>query len=137
MTAKSHAHVDMPSEEDLSRLIEGRFPLHRQLYLDTHRLVVETVLGVRYSLDTEDGAIGYAARQFGYGGWGMAALTPYAGWVSLGFLEGTRLQDPKHLLEGSGTRVRHVKLRSIAEFADRREDLRALIQAAARVNDKP
>lgn len=134
MAEKTHPHVDMPSEEELARLIEAKFPAHAQLYLDVHRLVVEAVPGIRFSLDCEDGAIGYAQRQFGYDGWGMAALTPYAGWVSLGFLKGTTLSDPAGLLEGTGARVRHVKIRSGEDFAGKRENVRALVVQAGRLN---
>lgn len=136
MAAKTHAHVDMPSDAELARLIEAKFPAHRQLYLDAHRLVMETIPGVRYSVDCEDGAIGYAQRQFGYDGWGMAALTPYAGWVSLGFLNGAELDDAAGILEGSGALVRHVKIRSSEELAVKREDVRALLVAAAKLNEE-
>jgi len=129
--SKTHPHLDMPSEDDLARLIEAAFPAHRGLYLDVHRLVLESVPDVRYSVDCEDAAIGYGARQFGYDGWGMAALTPYAGWVSLGFLRGAKLHDPDHLLEGSGALVRHVKLKSPAELTARREAIRQLLAAAS------
>jgi len=133
-SSKTHPHVDMPSEEILGRLIEGMYPAHRELYLDAHRLVLESVPGVRFSVDSVDGAIGYAAKQFGYDGWGMAALTPYAGWVSLGFLKGAKLPDPAGLLEGTGALVRHVKIRSAEELQSKRPSIQHLVEAAARVN---
>jgi len=136
MAAKTHPHTEMPSEDDLRRLIESSFPAHAELYLDVHRLVVSAVPDVRYSLDRVDGAIGYGERQFGYDGWGMAALTPYRGWVSLAFLRGTQLHDPTHLLEGSGALVRHVKLRSAEDLAVKREGLKSLIEQAARLNQE-
>lgn len=129
--SKTHPHTDMPSEEELSRIILGMYPAHHQLYLEAHRLVLEAVPGIRYSVDCEDGAIGYGARQFGYDGWGMAALTPYAGWVSLGFLRGALLDDPDGLLEGTGALVRHVKFKSAEGLAGARDSVRHLIEAAA------
>jgi len=37
-------------------------------------------------------------------------------WVQFGFIRGSSLKDPKHLLEGKGEYVRHVKVRSVADI---------------------
>jgi hypothetical protein len=129
-----HRQLDTPSDEDLSHLVESRRPEVRQAYLETHRLVVEAIPDVRYTVDAVDAQIGYGARQFGYDGWGMAALAPHTNWVSLGFLRGAELDDPEGLLEGSGRLVRHVKIRSIEQLAERRKALKRLLKAAARHN---
>lgn len=126
----THPHIDTPSEEELAGLVSGRSPALSQLYLDVHRLVLETIPDVRYSVDCTDAEIGYGSRQFGYNGWGMAALAPYSAWVSLAFIRGTTLDDPKGLLEGTGTTTRHVKLRSSGELADKREAIVRLLEAA-------
>ena len=132
--SKTHPQVDMPSEDDLSRLVE-RHPLAvREVYLDAHRLVLEAFPEVRYAVDTMDGQIGYGERQFGYNGWGMAALAPYTNWVSLGFLRGVALDDPDGLLEGTSAAVRHLKLRSIEQLAERRGAIKRLLEDAARLN---
>ncbi len=44
--------------------------------------------------------------------------------VNVGFFYGALLKDPAHLLEGTGKRMRHVKLRPGRE-RDHREDARA------------
>ena len=134
-SSKTHPHIDMPSEDELGRLILAKRPSHRDLYLEAHRLVVESVPGVTYSADLVDGAIGYGARQFGYDGWGMAALAPHTAWVSLVLFRGAVLDDPDGLLEGTGALVRHVKLRSTEELTARRESLRRLLEAAAAARD--
>ena len=60
------------------------------------------------------------------------SIVLYPRWVNLFFLRGAALRDPKHLLEGTGTIVRHIKLRDPALLEDR--DVRALIaQARAQV----
>ena len=41
----------------------------------------------------------------------FAYVDAFAGHVNLGFYEGAALDDPAGLLEGSGKRMRHVKLR--------------------------
>jgi hypothetical protein len=132
--AKTHPHVDMPSETDLSVLLESRPPGIRQLYLDAHRLVLEAVPDIRYSVDCVDGGIGYGARQFGYDGWGMAAVTPYTKWVSVTFLRGARLADPDALLQGA-TLMRHVKLKSTEQFEVCRQAIKRLLDAAATLNE--
>jgi hypothetical protein len=133
-SAKTHPHIEHPSEKALKDLVKGKPTAIRQLYLDTHRLVLETLPNVAYSVDAKDAMIGYGARQYGYGGWGMAALTPYANWISIGFIKGGTLDDPDRILEGRGKSVRHVKLRTPEELAARRAALERLITAAARAN---
>ena len=59
---------------------------------------------------------------------GYAYLMPHARWVNLGFYLGAELPDPARLLEGTGARLRHVKLRSLD--AARRPAVRALLTAA-------
>ncbi|HXP23739.1 MAG TPA: DUF1801 domain-containing protein [Candidatus Sulfotelmatobacter sp.] len=54
--------------------------------------------------------------------------------LTFGFLRGTSLPDPQLLLEGTGKRLRHVKLRALEDL--RQPALKKLIQAAARLNEK-
>lgn len=37
-------------------------------------------------------------------------------WVQFGFMVGSKLKDPKKLLEGQGAYVRHVKVRAVADI---------------------
>jgi hypothetical protein len=46
----------------------------------------------------------------------LFALIPHAGWLNLQLADGALLADPDGLIEGTGKRIRHVKIRS-AEFA--------------------
>lgn len=57
----------------------------------------------------------------------LFALIPHANWVNLQLADGVALPDPNGLVEGTGARIRHVKVRS-AEAAQS-ADLRAIIQA--------
>jgi hypothetical protein len=133
-SSKTHPHIDQPTEAELSRLIESKPPQLGRLYLETHRLVLEILPEVVYSVDCHDSEIGYGARQYGYDGWGMAALTPYTNWISLGFTKGTALADPDGLLEGTGTTMRHMKLRSAEQLMERRDAIRRFLEAAATIN---
>lgn len=133
-TVEKHPHVEQASAEELAMLLQHRDPALRQVYLDMHALILDTLPGVRYSTDLVDAMTGYGARQYGYGGWGMAALAAPSKWVSLAFMRGADLPDPTGILEGAGKNVRHVKVRSPEQLAERRDALRALIQAAAMIN---
>jgi hypothetical protein len=56
---------------------------------------------------------------FGVGPKKMTEHYAYIGiqssYVNLGFYHGATLRDPTHLLEGTGKRLRHVKIRTDAE----------------------
>jgi hypothetical protein len=55
-------------------------------------------------------------------------MAPYKKHVVFGFYYGTELPDPEHVLEGTGKRMRHIKLYTIEDV--RKPALRTLIQIA-------
>lgn len=59
---------------------------------------------------------------------GYAYLLPHKRWVNLGFYAGAELPDPEELLEGTGAKMRHVKIRTLEDAAH--AGLSALIRAA-------
>jgi hypothetical protein len=64
------------------------------------------------------------------------SIAIYPRWVSFFFLQsGTKLRDPKGLLQGAGTKVRHIVLES-AEDLDRKE-IQALMKEALARASKP
>ncbi len=63
---------------------------------------------------------------------GYVYIMPHSRWVNLGFYKGVGLPDPKGLLEGTGAKLRHVKIRSGDEA--RETAVRRLIEAA--VNER-
>lgn len=129
--SETHPHIEGPTAKQLRSVVEERPDAVRELYLAAHELVVDTLPDVRFSVDLADGEIGYGAHQYGYDGWGMAALAPYTRWVSIAFLRATSLSDPAGLLEGSGVSIRHVKVRSVEQLREVADALRALVKAAA------
>jgi hypothetical protein len=88
---------------------------------------------VVFSVDCDDAQIGYGARQYGYNGWGMAALSPYTKWVSLGFIRGAALDDPDGLLEGTGASVRHIKIKTPEQLAEQQKAIQRMLKAATRL----
>lgn len=131
---EKHPHIDNATEAQLALLLAGKAPAMRELYLEAHRLLLDALPGAAYSTDCQDGMTSYGIRQYGYDGWGMAALAAHAKWVSLMFMRGAKLVDEDGLLEGSGKLMRHVKLRSAEQLARRREAMQTLIAQAARLN---
>ena len=59
---------------------------------------------------------------------GYAYILPNRAWVNLGFYQGVSLPDPERLLEGTGAKMRHVKIRALEDASQ--ADVRALVEAA-------
>lgn len=66
---------------------------------------------------------------------GFIHLPAYAKHVNLGFNQGAILTDPDGLLKGTGTKIRHITLKSIADFDDSR--VQNLIDQAVALSGKP
>ncbi len=62
---------------------------------------------------------------------GYAYILPYKAWVNLGFYQGTHLADPERLLEGTGRKMRHVKVRSTDDA--NQPAVQALLKAALEI----
>lgn len=63
------------------------------------------------------------------------SIAVYPRWLSLFFANATRLPDPDRTLEGNGKKMRHVKLRSIADWEA--APVQRLIDAALAQAPKP
>ncbi len=57
-----------------------------------------------------------------------AYIAPQGDYVNLGFYHGVALKDPAGLLEGAGKRLRHIKIKSVADVA--KKEIRTLLKAA-------
>jgi len=88
------------------------------------RLVFDVFPDARETLDRGNRIVGYAtgprARKDTWAG-----VAPHASHVNLQLANGALLDDPTGLLEGTGKRVRHVKLRSVDDVE--RPQLRNLL----------
>lgn len=56
-------------------------------------------------------------------------LAPHKDYVNLGFMYGADLPDPEGLLEGTGKRLRHIKMRSLDDVSH--PAIRQLVKAAS------
>jgi Domain of unknown function (DU1801) len=75
----------------------------------------------------------YSAVAIGYGtserfSDGIFHIAVYAKGVNLGFNDGATLDDPKGILEGSGNRIRHIKIRKPEDL--KRPELRVYVRRA-------
>ncbi|HXK01432.1 MAG TPA: DUF1801 domain-containing protein [Verrucomicrobiae bacterium] len=82
----------------------------------------------------------YSAVSSGYSFTGRPSdsfvyVAAYAKGVNLGFWDALNLPDPEGLLEGTGKRSRHVKIRALADLE--RPALRALVEAAIALAERP
>lgn len=46
---------------------------------------------------------------------GYVYILPYSSWVNLGFYQGALLNDPSGVLEGTGKKLRHIKMRNLED----------------------
>ena len=110
-------------DELMDDTTEALRPIARQLrkvVLEVHPEAVEVV------------RLGDRAATYGLGpkkmSEGYCYVLSYRSWVNLGFYQGAELPDPDGLLQGTGARLRHVKVHSLEATED--PALRALIEAA-------
>ncbi len=132
--AAKHPHQDDPTEEQLRNALAGRSDTVVELYIRVHELVLSTLPDMNSSVDLVDGMTGYGFHQYGYGGWGMAALGAHAKWVSLVFMRAVELSDETGILEGTGKSLRHVKIRSLEQLREREAAMRSLLQQASQLD---
>ena len=62
----------------------------------------------------------------------FAYIKPYKNHVNFGFWRGAELLDPKGMFKGTGNRMRHIELRSLAELD--RPILEAMVRTAVGMN---
>ncbi|MDE0579023.1 MAG: DUF1801 domain-containing protein [bacterium] len=110
--------------DDLLELAQGAVqPIARALR--------ETVLKVDSSA-CEVVRLGDRAATYGVGPRkmidGYVYILPYKNWVNLGFYQGAEIDDPEELLEGTGAKLRHVKIHSVEEA--KRPSMVALVERA-------
>jgi hypothetical protein len=116
------------ASDPASALLAKQTPVARELIEEVRSVVREVIPEV-----TEAVNMGWEVLLFsaGAGMRGMvAAVLPRAAYVNLQFADGADLPDPGKRLEGTGKRMRHVKIRT-KEAAHHRQ-VKALLRAAAK-----
>jgi len=99
----------------------------KKLALQVRSLILDLLPDLIEQVDTSAKIIGYGYDRTYIGM--ICAIAPQKSYVNLMFSKGTELPDPDGLLEGTGKKARHVKIRDGEHVGN--PAVRALIEAAA------
>jgi hypothetical protein len=105
----------------------------REIARRARDVILEETPQAREMVDLGDGLLAFGPSDVGQGIRMrdlVVGLIPHRRWVNAQFADAVDLPDPASILDGTGKRIRHVKLRSLSD-ADRPE-FRALLRAAWR-----
>lgn len=115
----------MPDEVD--QFLGDRDPELAAIARAARRLVLDVLPDARETLDLANQLAGYATGPRPMKDlW--AGVAPHSKHVNLQLANGAMLDDPAGLVEGTGQRIRHVKLRSVADVD--RPEVRRLLEAS-------
>jgi hypothetical protein len=115
-----------PISPDLEKFLADFTPEVAALALQLRQMILELVPDVLEQIDKPASLLSY-----GYANTyknTLCVLIPQKDRVNFGFPKGTELPDPKKLLEGTGKKARHVKVRTEEQAAAK--PLRDLLQAS-------
>jgi hypothetical protein len=120
--------VKYPAPPALIRFLKPYDREVRDLALQLRELVLDEIAPCHENIYDA-----YSAVAIGYGSSerlsdGVLHIAVYAKGVNLGFNHGATLEDPKNILEGKGSRIRHIKIRKPEDLA--RPEIRAYIRRA-------
>jgi hypothetical protein len=120
-----------PIPAELVPLLESHSDDVTEVFIALRDLVREVMPDAQEALDLPDRVLA-----FGYGPPGgvrmrglAVGLIPHSAHVNVQLADGADLPDPTGIVEGTGKRIRHVKVRDMTEAA--RPALRALIEVQA------
>ena len=127
--AKSTAAARAPSDEARLNGFIARFSPEHQVIIRGARRAMRALLAGAIEMVYDN----YNFFVIGYGATDRASdaimsIAAAANGVRLFFLDGAALPDPTGILEGSGRRVRSIRITTVSAFV--RPDVRALIAAA-------
>jgi hypothetical protein len=106
------------------KLIES-FPTQIREIIETLRAVAKSNMPGAHEF-VYHGALNYKLPE-SPGTW-ICYITALRNYVRLGFFFGASLSDPKELLEGTGKRMRHIKVRTVRDAGT--DELAVLIRLA-------
>src|SRR3972149_1663032 len=118
---------------ELEDFLETYTPEVRNLALQLRDLVFEIDPEVIEQIDIPAHLLAYGyAKTYTHL---MCVIIFYKDYINLGFPRGVDLPDPEGLLEGTGKRARHVKIRDAEQIES--PEIAALIQASADATPRP
>jgi hypothetical protein len=113
---------------EFKSLLVKNSPEAQDLALKLRKLVRSLLPKAREKIQTGWGVADYGHPDKNNG---FISIGPQKNYVNLYFMDGVDLPDPKGLLEGSGKRMRHVKIKTAKDLDHKA--LTALIKAAAKI----
>jgi hypothetical protein len=115
--------------DGFERLLAYNQPQAKALARDLRRLIRRVLPAAKEKI-----YLGWGGADHGHGaaGRGFLAIGPQKSYVNLYFLQGKDLNDPQGMLECTGKRLRHVKIKKPADLKSRA--LEAPVRQAARPN---
>lgn len=123
-------NVEQPQRgEALHEFIASYHPEVQELVLALRALVLRVLPSAIEQVDPPSKIIAYGTDRT-YAGL-ICAIAPFKAHVNLMFARGAELPDPDHLLEGTGKRARHVRVKARAEVEN--PALRTLLEVAGTV----
>lgn len=117
--------------DEFEQLLVNNKPEAQQLALELRALLRRLVPKAEEKIYRGWGVADY---RFGGTGRGFISIGPQKGYVNLYFMNGVDLPDPTHLLEGTGKKLRHVKIQKPEDLKNK--DLHVLVREAAKRNEK-
>ena len=115
----------MPISERRGKLAEteyGTFDDLMQMCPETQRGLLTLLRGIILEVHPEAFEVvrpGERSAVYGLGpkkmSEGYAYLMPQEKWINLGFFRGADLPDPAGMLEGTGAKMRHIKVRTVEQ----------------------
>jgi hypothetical protein len=119
--------------KDVDDFLAAYDPAVRKIALKARKLILALIPKALEQVDPPSKIIAYGYDRT-YKGL-ICALAPQKAYVNLMFAKGTQLPDPEKLLEGTGKKARHVKLKTMAEVE--KPAVRALIETAVELQNQP
>jgi len=112
----------------LDEFLNAYSPQIRELAMKTRGLILEVFPGAVEQVDVPSKIIAYGTGTR-YADL-ICAIAPFSAHINLMFSKGASLPDPDGLLEGTGKKARHVKIRQVEDLE--RPAVRALLEEAIR-----
>ena len=123
MAKRSRTHMSI----ELQEFLDGYKPEVAELALKLRDLVFEIDPHVVEQIDLPAHLLAYGyAKTYTHL---MCVIILYNDYINLGFPRGVDLPDPEGLLEGTGKKARHVKIRDLEQIES--PEVAALIQESA------
>ena len=113
--------------DEFKQLLTTNEPEAQQLAVDLRKVILRLMPRAKEKIYRGGGVADYGLARSGRG---FLSIGPQKNYVNLYFMNGISMSDPEHLLEGTGKKLRHVKIRKPADLKNKA--LQTLIKSAVK-----